>query len=483
MQIITIYLHIKGRYSLNKNIIDKISTGLFAKESFDLIERRIIICNRDSCLFFIDGLIKDDVTEKLMEFFYSIDDESQLSNLKSFCEKAVPYVEVSAETDLDKIYTGILSGITALVIDGLDGAIMIDVRSYPQRDYAEPEKDKVLRGSRDGFVETLVANTALIRRRIRDRNLRMKYLSAGSETKTDIVLCYMDNKVDKKLLTEIIQKIENASVEALTMTMQSLSEAIYRHKWYSPFPKVKNTERPDVTASAVLDGNIAILIDNAPSAIIIPTSIFDILEEADDYYFPPLTGTYIRLSRYLVTIASLFLTPVWLLSLKYPDYIPSMFLFVIPSDQVNIPIFWQLMILELAIDGLRLAAINTPNMLSTPLSIIGAIVLSDFAVQSGWFISEAMLYMAFVAIANYSQPSYELGYAIKFMRIMILILTEIFGIYGFIAGIILTFIIMVCTKTISGKSYLYPLIPFNRKEFYRKVVRTRVSANGRTKNK
>ena len=205
-----------------------------------------------------------------MEFFYSINDENKLSDLKTFCEKSVPYVEVSAETDLDKIYTGILSGIMALAIDDFDGAIMLDVRSYPQRDSSEPEKDKVLRGSRDGFVETLVANTALVRRRIRDRNLRMKYLSAGIETKTDIVICYMDNKVDKKLLAEITQKIENASVEALTMTMQSLSEVIYRHKWYSPFPKVKNTERPDVTASAVLDGNIAILIDNAPSALIRP---------------------------------------------------------------------------------------------------------------------------------------------------------------------------------------------------------------------
>lgn len=153
--------------------------------------------------------------------------------------KSVPYVEVSAETDLDKIYTGILSGIMALAIDGLDGAIMLDVRSYPQRDSSEPEKDKVLRGSRDGFVETLVANTALVRRRIRDRNLRMKYLSAGIETKTDIVLCYMDNKVDKKLLAEITQKIENASVEALTMTMQSLSEVIYRHNGIRHFLRLK----------------------------------------------------------------------------------------------------------------------------------------------------------------------------------------------------------------------------------------------------
>ncbi len=459
-----------------ESIIDSIASAICVNESFDIVERKIIICGRNASLFFVDGLTKDEVMEKIMEFFYSITDEKELADIEAFCKRNVPYIEVTEETELEKISTGILSGIMALAIDGMDGAVMLDVRSYPQRDSAEPEKDKVLRGSRDGFVETLVSNTALVRRRIRDTNLRMKHLSAGRETKTDIVLCYMDNKVDKKLLAEITKRIENASVNALTMTLQSLSEAVYRHKWYSPFPKVKNTERPDVTASAVLDGNIAILIDNAPSALIIPTSIFDILEEADDYYFPPFTGTYIRLTRYLVTFASLFITPVWILALKYPDYIPPVFAFVVPQDPINIPIFWQLMILELAIDGLRLAAINTPNMLSTPLSIIGAIVLSDFAVQSGWFISEAMLYMAFVAIANYSQPSYELGYAVKFMRIMLLIFTELFGIFGFCGGVVLIILIMVFTKTISGKSYLYPLIPFNGKEFYRKVIRTRASA-------
>ena len=329
----------------NVNMIDKIGSAICVNESFDIVERKIIICGRNASLFFVDGLTKDEVMEKIMEFFYSITDEKELCNIETFCRQKVPYIEVSGETELEKISTGILSGIMALAIEGMDGAVMLDVRSYPQRDTAEPEKDKVLRGSRDGFVETLVSNTALVRRRIRDKNLRMKHLSAGSETKTDIVLCYMDNKVDKKLLAEIKSRIENASVDALTMTLQSLSEAVYRHKWYSPFPKVKNTERPDVTASAVLDGNIAILIDNAPSALIIPTSIFDILEEADDYYFPPLTGTYIRLTRYLVTIASLFITPVWILALKYSDYIPPVFSFIVPQDPINVPIFLQLMIL------------------------------------------------------------------------------------------------------------------------------------------
>ena len=215
-------------------------------------------------------------------------------------------------------------------------------------------------------------------------------------------------------------------------------------------------------------------MDNSPSAIIVPTSIFDIVEEADDYYFPPITGTYLRLSRYLVTIATLLVTPLWLLALQNPQYVPSLFQFVLLKDPVNIPIFWQLMVLELAIDGLRLASLNTPSALSTSLSVIAGIILSDFAVTAGWFTTEALLYMAFVAIANYSQPSYELGYALKFMRILILILTALFNIWGFVIGCLVTILLISFNKTLSGKSYLYPLIPFHGKEFLRRFFRVRI---------
>ena len=206
----------------------------------------------------------------------------------------------------------------------------------------------------------------------------------------------------------------------------------------------------------------------------IPTSIFDIVEEADDYYFPPITGTYLRLSRYVVTIATLFLTPLWLLALQNPNFIPPFLSFILIEDPINIPVFWQLLILELAIDGLRLASMNTPSVLSTSLSVIAGIVLSDFAVKSGWFSTETMLYMAFVAIANYSQPSYELGYALKFMRILLLILTVLFNVWGFIIGCVVTFLMIACNRTISGKSYLYPLIPFHGKEFIRRFFRVRI---------
>ncbi len=255
------------------------------------------------------------------------------------------------------------------------------------------------------------------------------------------------------------------------MNQESLAECLYKRSWFNPFPKYKYSERPDTAAASILEGNIVILVDNSPSAMILPTSVFDIIEEADDYYFPPVTGTYLRLSRFLTTLLTWILTPTWLLFMRNPNWIPEWLEFIVPAEEVQVPLIFQLLILEFAIDGLRLAAINTPNMLSTPLSVIAGLVLGDYAVQSGWFNAESMLYMAFVVLANYSQPSFELGFALKFMRLIMLVLTSVFSIYGYVAGAIISICAVVFNKTISGKSYLYPVIPFNKKDFIRRFIR------------
>lgn len=462
---------------ITSNANDNISMfreRLYADDSFDIVYRTVHICKRTACLLFVDGLVKDEITEKIMEFFFSVSNEDFMKDAYTFSKNCVPYFEVDMSDDAEKICTQILCGVTALTVDGFDKVILIDTRTYPQRETSEPEKDKVLRGSKDGFVETLVFNTALIRRRIRDTNLTMKYYSVGSVSKTDVVVCYMKNRVDKKLLNKICKSIQNTNVESLTMNQQSLIEAIYKHSWINPFPKIKYTERPDTASSAVLEGNIVILVDNSPSALILPTSIFDIVEEADDYYFPPVTGTYIRITRYIVSLATMLLTPIWLLILQNPDILPPSMEFLLLNEDAHIPIFWQFILLEIAIDGLRLASLNTPDSLSTSLSVIAGIALSDFAVSVGWFSQEAMFYMAFVAIANYSQPSYELGYALKFMRLFLLTATVLFNFWGFFIGLAIVFILVLTNKTVSGKSYLYPLIPFNGKEFLKKIVRLRL---------
>ena len=440
-------------------------------KNFDIIYRVVKIGGREACFYFIDGFTKDEILQKLMQYFIDRKPEDMPDNVHEMSKSLIPYGEIDLLQDYQAVTKNLLSGVPILIIDGYDRAVAIDCRTYPSRGVEEPEKDKVMRGSKDGFVETVVFNSALIRRRIRSPELRMEIYTVGNSSKTDIVLSYMSSRVDPKVLDEIKTRLNAIEIDSLTMNQESLAECLYQHKWYNPFPKFKFSERPDTTAASILEGNIVLLVDNSPSAMIIPTSVFDIIEDADDYYFPPVTGTYLRLSRFVINIMAVLLTPTFLLLMMRPEWIPDWLAFIKIEDPVNIPLIIQLLMLEFAIDGLRLASLNTPSMLSTPLSIMAGIVVGDFTVSSGWFNSEIMLYMAFVAIANYTQSSFELGYALKFMRIILLILTSLFHVYGYIIGILLTIAAIVSNKTISGKSYVYPLIPLNLKQLSRRLFR------------
>ncbi|MCH5252561.1 MAG: spore germination protein [Lachnospiraceae bacterium] len=452
----------------NKAYIDSL---LHIDKSFDMIYRVVMIGGKKACFYFIDGFCKDEVLEKILEFFYQINPKEMPETAHEFLKQKLPYGEIDLVRKENDFLQRMLSGVPMLMVDGYTEILAMDFRTYPARSVDEPEKDKVMRGSRDGFVETLVFNTALIRRRIRSTDLAMEMHTVGKSSRTDVVIAYMGSRVEKKMLEDIRQRIDSIQIDALSMNQQSLAECLYQHKWYNPFPKFKFTERPDTTAASVLEGSIAILVDNSPAAMILPTSVFDIIEDADDYYFPPVTGTYLRLSRIIINILAVVLTPLFLLLIMNPEWIPSWLEFIKIKDTIHVPIILQLLILEFAIDGLKLASLNTPSMLSTPLSVVAGIVLGDYTVSSGWFNAEIMLYMAFVAVANYTQVSFELGYALKFMRLMVLCLTAAFNVWGFAGGMILVLIFIVTNRTMSGKSYIYPIIPFNRKQFLRRFCR------------
>ena len=454
----------------NKQFMDR---ELQADASFDIVSREILIGEKRAVFYFINGFCDEDFMQKIFQYLMGIQ-AADMPQKASELNKILPSVDINLSTDFNGIIKNILSGVFAIFIDGFDECVLIDARQYPARSVSEPSKDKVLRGSKDGFVETLIFNTALIRRRIRSTDLRMEILSAGKASKTDIALCYMDSRVDKNFLKKIRDRIKDIKVDALTLNQESLAECLYTSKWFNPFPKFKYTERPDTASAQILEGNIIILVDNSPSAMILPISIFDMIQEADDFYFPPVTGTYLRLSRFIILILTYFITPTFLLLMQNPDWIPSNFDFIMVKEDVNVPLVWQFLILELAIDGLRLAAVNTPSMLSTPLSVMAGLILGEIFVKSGWFNAEVMLYMAFVAIANYTHPGYELGYALKFFRIINLILTSIFQFWGYILGIVLFFTAIVTNKMVSGQSYLYPLIPFNFKKLGNFLFRKRL---------
>ena len=455
---------------LKKNM-KLLSDILHVDENFDIIYRVITIGGKNACFYCVDGFAKDDTLQRIMQYFLEFKKEDMPNDAHSMSKLLMPYGEVDLKTQVDDIVKNLLSGITILIVEGYDRAICIDCRTYPARSVGEPEKDKVMRGSRDGFVETLVFNTALIRRRIRSPELTMEMFTVGESSKTDVVVSYMKGRVDPEFLAEVTKKIKEIKIDSLTMNQESLAECLYDRSWFNPFPKFKFSERPDTAAASILEGNIIIMVDNSPAAMILPTSIFDIIEEADDYYFPPVTGTYLRLSRLIINIVALMLTPTFLLLMNYPQWLPEWLQFIYFQQDVNVPPLIQFLILEFAIDGLRLAALNTPSMLSTPLSVVAGIVLGDFTVSSGWFNAECMLYMAFVAIATYSQSSFELGYAMKFMRLILLLLVQLFGIYGYVAGIVFIVFTIASNKTITGKSYIYPLIPFHWRQLCRNFFR------------
>ena len=458
-------------YDYNVNMLTR---ELRVGESFDLISRHLKIGADDATFFYIDGFVKDETMQKIFQYFLGLRGLGKGESAAAvFASSHVPYVEVDTVTDKSQMILSVLSG-SVLMLGSTFGesAIIIDARTYPARSTEEPDNDRVMQGAKDGFVETLIFNTALLRRRIRDPRLTMTYKNAGGASKTDIVICYMEGVADKKYVDYISKRIDEMTPKSLTLGVMSLSESLIQRKWYNPFPKVRTLERPDAAAAEILEGKIIVICDTSPMVMVLPTSIFDFWQETNDYYFPPLTGSYLRITRHIVFIMSLILTPTWYLLLQYPQFIPEGLSFIIPEEAGKMPILLQLFLTELAIDGLKLASMNTPNILSNSLSVIGGLILGEFAVQIGWLSADVIFYMAVVAIASFSQQNYELGYAFKFLRIVLLSLCALFGIYGYVLGLLLVPLLIMTNKTLNGEhSYLYPIIPFNARAFMRLFFR------------
>ncbi len=454
-----------------------LDSELRLKDSFDLVGRDLKINKHNAKLYFVDGFCKDEIMVKIMSYFLKAEEKDFkiLKTAREFADKYVPYVETDVTGSVQSFVKSVLSGGIGMIIEGYSDAIIIDARTYPVRSVGEPDNDKVLRGPHDGFVETLVFNTALLRRRIRDTALTTEIHSVGKVSQTDVVICYMKGKVNEKMLDVLRKKLDSVNINSLTMGQQSLIDCLVPKQWFNPFPKVRYTERPDSAAASILEGSMVLMIDNSPAAMIIPTGIFDFLQDTNDYYMSPVIGSYMRIIRMAIFAMTMLLVPVWLLFVQNPDYIPEWLSFIRIEEPNTVPIVAQLFIVEIVIDAMRLASINTPQSLSSSFGVIGALVLGEFAVSAGWFVAEIVLYMAFVALTNFTQPSYELGYAFKLFRMMLIGLIALFNLWGFIAGIVLIIVEIAATKTVTGQSYLYPLIPFNGKALVSLLLRKPLS--------
>ncbi|WP_342432185.1 spore germination protein [Neobacillus sp. FSL H8-0543] len=438
--------------------------------SFDLGVRKLKILKKDVHFYYVNGLCDTLFIMELVEQLVEINDHEKLSaDIFKVVENRLVHQSVQPIKTLDELVDLVLSGLIVVVVEGSNVALAVDVRSYPGRTPAEPDTEKVIRGSRDGYVENIIMNTGLTRRRIRDERLRFEMLKVGERSKTDVSLCYIEDIADPDLVNILRKELKGIEIDGIPMADKTIEEFIVKQGW-NPFPLVRYTERADVAAAHILEGHVVIFVDTSPSVIIAPTTYFHHIQHAEEFRESPTSGTFLRWSRFLGVIASIFLLPLWLLFVLEPSLLPEAIAFVGPNEQTNIPIVLQIILADFGLEFLKIAAIHTPTPLSTAMGLIAAVLIGQIAIDVGLFVPEVILYVAVAGIGSFTTPSYELSVANKIARLSLVILVSIFHTPGFIIGSTLLFLFLVNIRALNIP-YLWPFLPFEPKGFMQIVIR------------
>lgn len=464
--------------TLSKNIDDNIAVlneQLGVGKSFDLICRKMTVAGKKIALYYVNGMVKDDVMTLILHNLDELERQDiSVNALEKLLNAHINHIQVQAESKLSTIINNVMAGPLALVVDGEDQALIIDVRAYPGRQPEEPDLEKVVRGSRDGFVETVLLNTVLLRRRIRDPRLRFEVMQQGARSKTDIIIGYIDDIADPKLVEQVKERIKAIQIDGLPMAEKAVEELITPGSYWNPFPKVRYTERPDVAATHLLEGRVLVMVDTSPSAIIAPVTLWDHMQHAEEFRQSPTIGVYVRWARYIGIAASVFLLPLWFLFAIQPEILPPAWRFIGPNDPGKIPLLVQFLLAELAVDWIRLAAIHTPTPLATSLGIVAALLIGDMAVSVGLFTAEVIMYTAVAMVGVFLTPSYELSWANRLVRLLLLLAVAAFRLPGLILATLVVLLFLATTKSF-GVPYLWPVIPFNFKFLKTIFIRTPVS--------
>ena len=440
--------------------------------SFDVGVREFYIKNVKINLYYCNSLTDTLIIIELIRELLLLGEDDVYLHKQAFeiINNHLALDQVMIVDDLDEIITLILSGLIVILVEDQLKGFSLDTRNYPGRQPSEPETEKVVRGSRDGFTENIITNVGLIRRRIRDPLFRTELHQVGSLSKTEVCLLYIEGYSDDKILRTVRNRIKNIDVDEIVMADKHLEELITNQTW-NPYPKVRYTERPDILAVHLYDGLIGIMVDTSPSVMIAPTTYLEQLQHVEEFRQTPFVGSFLRTARTGGIIISIFLVPTWMLFAYNPEYLPDFLKFIGPKEEGSIPVIIQILIGEVGIEFLRMASIHTPTAMSTALGIVAGVLIGQIAIEVGLFSPEVVLYVAVAAIGAYATPSYELGLANKLAKLVIIIVTFFFNIWGLI-GSTLFFILFLAVTNSFGKPYLYPLLPFNLKDFINIFIRT-----------
>lgn len=455
--------------SLQENA-EYLKNSLGISISFDIGSRELVVFNQRMRLYYVTGLVDTSFVIEIIKKLISInDEENDNEDLYKVVENRIVHQQVKRASTMDEAVDQLLSGLLTVFVDGKDECLIIDVRHYPGRTPEEPDTEKVVRGSRDGYTENIIENTALTRRRVRDERLRNEILQVGERSKTDICVSYLQDVADPDFVKLVKDELNQIDVDGISMADKTIEEYLV-HQGLNPYPLVRFTERPDVASTHLFEGHVLIMVDTSPSLIILPTTFFHHVQHAEEYREAPAVGTFVRWVRFIGIVASLFLLPLWMLLVMDPSLLPEKLQFIGPNETGNIPIIVQILLADIGIEFLRMAAIHTPTPLSTAMGLIAAVLIGEIAIEVGLFSAEVILYVSISAVGSFATPSYELSVANKIVRIILIVITFLFQIKGFIIGTTLFLLWLISTKSMQTP-YLWPFIPFNGKALNEIVFR------------
>ncbi|HMM21308.1 MAG TPA: spore germination protein [Selenomonadales bacterium] len=447
---------------IDKNV-DYFKKLLGVGESFDIIFREFKIGRRRAATFSINGMTNDILlTNIYADIMTYHPEELNINTLNKVFYHRLAHSQVKVVDNINDTLTSLLSGELVMFIDEETQAIVIDARSYPIRSPAESTIEKVTRGSHDSFVETIPFNTTLIRRRLRDPNLRCEIVKVGARSKTDVAVCYIRDITNPDLVDTVKDRLNSIEIDGVPMAEKAIEEFIVGGSTWNPLPRVRYTERPDVAVVHLLEGHVCLVVDTSPNVIILPTTFWHHVQHVEEFRQNMTAGTFLRLTRLGAILTALLLPPVWLSLVLQRHLLPETLAFLGPRDPGIIPLGLQFLLAEFGVEMVRMATVHVPSAQSTALGFIGAFMLGEFATKVGLFGNETVFYIAVATVGTFATPSFELAMAVRLLRIALLILVIFFKLPGLLVGLLGAFIILVATKSF-GVPYFWPLFPFNFK--------------------
>jgi spore germination protein len=415
-------------------------------------------------IIYIDGLIdKQLINEYVLEaLMHDARDEipsprTVSADLYELSKKGgIPLGEVKDIYCLETAIDSVLAGETILLFDGFSEILLTSSRGWPIRGIAEPTTESVNRGPRDGFTETGKVNTSLIRRRIRDPKLKLKYQKIGRRSKTDIALMYIEDIVDKEVLKELNRRLNGIDVDAILES--SYIEQLIEDDWLSPFPQIQDTERPDAVAAALYEGRIAVVVDNSPAALLIPATFNILLHSSEDYYGRWSKANLVRIVRYISLPISLILPAIYIAITSYhPGILPTELALYLAATRIDVPFpaFIEAFIMEGTLEILREAGTRISGPIGTTIGIVGGLVIGQAAVEAGIVSPFMIIIVALTTIASFSLPSFSFTSGIRLWRFIFMVLATVLGLYGISIGFMVLLAHLVGLKSF-GIPYMDP---------------------------